>query len=272
MIKLYQVDAFTKTPFKGNPAGVCLLETSKSDQWMIHLAREMNLSETAFLLKQGAEYNLRWFTPRVEVQLCGHATLASAHILWAENLVAVQEPITFEIRSGKLFARKERDLITLDFPTRLIEATAPHARLNHALNVEPLFTGKHHTTGGDIYLLEVASDDLITSLTPDYQALLATAVRSVIVTSRASNPHYDFVSRYFAPAVGVNEDPVTGSAHCCLAPYWGTKLGKIEMVGYQASARSGVVTCRWNHDRVILGGNAVTIFKIKLVNDSWNSI
>lgn len=264
-MKLYQVDAFTDTPFQGNPAGVCLLDEAHSETWMRDLAREMNVSETAFLLKQPDSYSLRWFTPKVEVQLCGHATLASAHILWEEHLVSAQDQVTFATKSGNLHARKDGTIIKLDFPARRIAETEENQALNHAFHVRPVFTGKYDTAAGELYLLEVASDDMVKNVAPDYQGVLATAVRAVILTSQSSDPRYDFISRYFAPAVGVNEDPVTGSAHCCLAPYWGEKLGKTEMVGFQASERSGVVRCTWAHDRVILGGQAVTVFKMTML-------
>lgn len=265
MIKLFQVDAFTDTLFKGNPAGVCILEKMESDQWMLLLAREMNLSETAFLVRQDNDFYLKWFTPKKEVLLCGHATLASAHVLWEEKIVSYQDNITFLTKSGKLSARKDHQIIRMDFPSRIVMNTDQNEKLNQFLKVKPLYTGKYGTNSGDIFLLEVESDEIVKNLKPDFQGLLSTQVRSVIVTSKSSDPKYDFVSRYFAPAVGVNEDPVTGSAHCCLAPYWGEKLGKKGMVGYQASERSGIVLCTWNNDRVILGGTAVTVFKIRVL-------
>ncbi len=265
MARLFQVDAFTDTPFKGNPAGVCLLDEPESDMWMTQIAREMNLSETAFLLERNGGFDLRWFTPRVEVRLCGHATLAAAHVLWEEKRVAENTTIEFDTKSGRLTARKHGSLIALDFPARKLENAEQNAELNRALGIKPVFTGKYRAGHGDVFLLEADSEETVRRLAPDFQALISTGVRSVIVTSRSSDPKFDFVSRYFAPAVGVNEDPVTGSSHCILAPYWSGKLGKRELTGYQASERSGVVRCEWRDDRVVLEGNAVTVFKIEIV-------
>jgi PhzF family phenazine biosynthesis protein len=265
MMNLYQVDAFTDVPFRGNPAGVCILEEEKSDQWMIELAREMNLSETAYLYKQNDTYPLRWFTPKKEVALCGHATLASAHILWEEKIEPESGKITFETKNGKLYAYKDGDIIKMDFPARLVKSIDDNAVLNGLFDIMPINSAVYEADDGNVYLLEVVSENVVKQLEPDFQGLIAQGARGVIVTSKSNDPKYDFISRYFAPKVGVNEDPVTGSAHCCLAPYWGKKLGKIEMVGFQASERSGVVMCEWKDDRVVLGGKAVTVFKIEVM-------
>jgi PhzF family phenazine biosynthesis protein len=265
MEKLFQVDAFTDTPFAGNPAGVCLLDEPRSDTWMMQIAREMNLSETAFLRELDGSYDLRWFTPKVEVRLCGHATLAVAHVLWEEKRKAENELIAFDTKSGRLTAHKRGNLIALDFPARKLESVEKNDGVNRALGIEPVFTGKYRAGSGDVLLLEVETDDTVRRLAPDFQALTSTGVRSVIVTARSADPIFDFVSRYFAPSVGVNEDPVTGSSHCILAPYWSEKLGKSELTAYQASERSGVVRCTWRDDRVILEGNAVTVFRIEIV-------
>jgi PhzF family phenazine biosynthesis protein len=264
-MRLYQVDAFTDIPFRGNPAGVCILEEEKNDQWMVELAREMNLSETAFLLRQNDTYRLRWFTPKKEVSLCGHATLASAHILWEEKIEPGSAKIAFDTQSGKLFAWRNNQIIKLDFPARMIKKVAGNENLNRLMNIDPTYSGVFKTIDGDVYLLEVESDETVINLKPDFQGLIAMGVRGVIVTSVSTDPKYDFISRYFAPIVGVNEDPVTGSAHCCLAPYWRKKLGKKEMMGFQASERSGVVLCEWEGDRVTLGGKAITVFRIEVV-------
>jgi len=263
-MKLFQVDAFTDRPFTGNPAGVCILPETRPDSWMLGVAREMNLSETAFLLPRGNDYDLRWFTPETEVSLCGHATLASAHILWEEKVEAAHTTIRFNTKSGVLLARRSGGLIELDFPARPIEATKDIGDISGSLQVSPVFTGRH-AANGDVYLLEIESDDIVRKIAPDYQKLGASTARAVIVTSRSSDPQYDFVSRFFAPAIGINEDPVTGLAHCYLTPYWGAKLGKKQMVGFQASRRSGVVRCTWANDRVQLGGNAITVFKAELL-------
>ncbi len=264
-MQVFQVDAFTDTPFAGNPAGVCLLPEAKPDSWMLHLAREMNLSETAFLLRQNEGCSLRWFTPTTEVALCGHATLASAHILWEEKLLAETETIAFQTKSGILRARKAGKVIEMDFPARNVQSIKNNEELNQALQVRPVFTGKYPTADGDLYLLDVESDETIRSIVPDYQRLLISTARAVIVTGASSDSTYDFVSRFFAPAVGINEDPVTGSAHCYLTPYWGAKLRKNEMIGYQASERGGIVKCKWVGDRVWLGGSAVTVFRAELL-------
>ena len=265
MARIFQVDAFTEEPFAGNPAGVCLLDDTKPDDWMLHVAREMNLSETAFVLRADGGYGLRWFTPTTEVSLCGHATLASAHILWEEKLTLGSETITFRTKSGDLLATKSGGSIELEFPSRRVEATKNYSELNVALEAAPVFTGKYPDSKGDIYLLEFETETIIRTIVPDFKRLLATTARAVIVTSESSSANYDFVSRFFAPAVGIDEDPVTGSAHCYLMPYWGTKLRKKELVAYQASKRSRIIMCKWMEDRVRLGGKAVTIFKADLL-------
>ncbi len=264
-MKLYQVDAFTDIPFAGNPAGVCLVPKQQPDHWMLNLAREMNLSETAFLLRQGNGYNLRWFTPTTEVSLCGHATLASAHVLWEEGFAPETEPILFFTKSETLPVRRTGGLIEMDFPARKVVPSEDNVQINQALGVAPTFTGRFALATGDVYLLRVGSDAIVKEMTPDFQALLATPARAVIVTSTSSDPTYDFVSRFFAPAVGISEDPVTGSAHCYLAPYWGAILHRAEMVGYQASERTGSVKCSLMGERVWIGGKAKTIFKAELV-------
>ena len=254
---IYQVDAFTDKPFAGNPAGVCILEQSAHEHWMQNVAMEMNLAETAFLYPVGDVYNLRWFTPTVEVDLCGHATLASAHILYQLGIVPADQTIRFHSRSGLLTAEKRGDWIELNFPaTPAVQLSAPDGLLA-ALGTEALWVGQSKFD----YLVEVASETEVRELNPDFGALKKLGGRGVIVTSEASTPGYDFVSRFFAPAFGIDEDPVTGSAHCTLAPYWEPKFGKSEMVGYQASRRGGVVRVRRVGDRVMLGGQAVTVMK-----------
>jgi PhzF family phenazine biosynthesis protein len=265
-MKIYQVDAFTDQPFKGNPAGVCILDIIHPDAWMLSLAAEMNLSETAFLLKQETGFSLRWFTPKREVSLCGHATLASAHILWEENYLKPEDEACFDTQSGMLTAKKDGDWIEMDFPARVAVDTETNPVLNRALNIVPIHSAKFSLPKGDVYLLEIGSEEELGEMRPDFALLLAiSGVRSVIVTSRSRSPEYDFISRYFAPAIGVNEDPVTGSAHCYLAPYWESKLDKRTLLGFQASERSGVVGCTWNDKRVLLRGKAVTVFKGELL-------
>ena len=259
-VPIYTVDAFTDRPFAGNPAAVCLLDHEREAAWMQTLAGEMNLSETAFLRPQGEAWSLRWFTPKAEVALCGHATLASAHVLWESGRLAKQAPALFDTLSGRLKAQRiggaEEAWIELDFPER---REGPHADLPElfaALGVKPVYFGKNAYD----YFVEVATADEVRDLEPDFAALGKLPVRGVIVTAVGDKQSgHDFVSRFFAPGVGVPEDPVTGSAHCCLAPYWGEKLGKGEMVGFQASPRGGTVRVRRSGDRVILAGRAVTI-------------
>jgi PhzF family phenazine biosynthesis protein len=260
-MKIYQVDAFTTEPFKGNPAGVCLLEKTMPEEWMRSLAMEMNLSETAFLLPKGDAFSLRWFTPRKEVRLCGHATLASAHILLESGIVQKDQTIQFDTLSGRLTARQDDGWIELDFPVRHTSACEGNSAINQALGVKPVATAISPSEMGDYYLLELDSDTIVREMAPDFIQLEVCKARAVIVTSRSSDPQFDFVSRFFAPWLGINEDPVTGSAHCYLAPYWAGKLGKSEFRAYQASARGGVMGCRWEGERVFLRGQAVTIFK-----------
>jgi PhzF family phenazine biosynthesis protein len=259
--RIVQVDAFTSTPYSGNPAAVCLLPRPAEEPWMQQVAREMNLSETAFLVRQSEGWGLRWFTPLVEVDLCGHATLASAHVLWEEGLLPPGAQARFDTKSGRLTADRTSDRIELDFPAQPDRPSAPPDSLLDALGVRASYVGKSRTD----FIVEVATEDEVRALRPDLNRLRETPARGVIVTSRASSTGFDFVSRFFAPAAGVDEDPVTGSAHCCLAPYWSAKLHKREMVGYQASARGGVVSVRIAGDRVILGGQAVSVLRGELV-------
>ena len=255
-IDIYQVDAFTDVPFKGNPAAVCLLAGPADESWMQQVAREMNLSETAFLYPEADGFRLRWFTPAVEVALCGHATLASAHILWETGRLPPSAPARFLTLSGTLgAARQDGGMIELDFPATHAEAADAPAGLVAALGVEPLFVGKSRFD----YLVHVASEETVRGLAPDFAALKRLPVRGVMVTARAQSADCDFVSRFFAPAVGVDEDPVTGSAHCCLGPFWARQLGRIRMTAYQASARGGWMRVRLAGERVFLGGQAVTV-------------
>jgi PhzF family phenazine biosynthesis protein len=268
---IYQVDAFTSQPFAGNPAGVCSLSGPADEAWMQKVAREMNLSETAFLVPKGTNgkptegYDLRWFTPAAEVALCGHATLASAHILWETGALSPDRQARFLTRSGWLTAVKQGDWIEMDFPAKPEQNIEPPTGLAEALGVRPIYVGKNTFD----YLVEVDDEASVRALRPDFTRLTALSsgeqpVRGVIVTSRSASPEFDFVSRFFAPSVGVDEDPVTGSAHCCLAPYWAARLGKHEMTGRQVSARGGVVGVRLVGDRVLLRGQAVTIMKCEL--------
>jgi predicted PhzF superfamily epimerase YddE/YHI9 len=258
-LALFQVDAFTDRPFAGNPAAVCLLDEPRDARWMQDVAREMNLSETAFLEPADDGYGLRWFTPAVEVALCGHATLASAHVLWETGTLEPAAAARFHTLSGLLTAERQREWIELDFPARPAEEAPPPAGLLEAFG-DPVFVGRSR----DDYLLELPSEDAVRTAAPDHRRVAALGVRGVIVTARASSPPYDFVSRFFAPGSGIDEDPVTGSAHCTLGPYWAPQLGKDELLAYQASARGGVVKVRVAGDRVKLGGQAVTVLRGRL--------
>lgn len=254
---IYQVDSFTDKPFTGNPAGVCILDKAADETWMQNVAMEMNLAETAFLYPIVDGYNLRWFTPAVEVDLCGHATLASAHILYQLGILRPEQQARFQSKSGLLTAKKQGDWIELDFPSTPAVQLSPPDGLLQALGVDAVWVGQSKFD----FLVEVTSEAEIRELGPDFGALKKLGGRGVIVTSQSSTPGFDFISRFFAPSAGIDEDPVTGSAHCTLAPYWEPKLGKSEMVGYQASKRGGVVRVRRVGDRVMLGGQAVTVMK-----------
>jgi PhzF family phenazine biosynthesis protein len=254
-IRVVQVDAFTDRPFAGNPAAVCVLREAASERWMRDVAREMNLSETAFLVPEDGGFRLRWFTPAVEVDLCGHATVASAHVLWQDGHLPAGAQARFHTRSGLLLADRRGDWIELDFPANLaVPADAPPGLFSAlGLTAQPVMRNQFD------YLLEVDSEATVRGMAPDFTALRKLEARGIIVTARASTTGFDFVSRFFAPAVGVDEDPVTGSAHCALGPYWGERLGKTAMTAFQASARGGIVRVRLDGDRVILGGQAVTV-------------
>lgn len=259
-LRIFQVDAFTDKPFAGNPAAVCVLPEPRDARWMQDVAQEMNLSETAFLHRQTDAYNLRWFTPTVEVDLCGHATLASAHVLWEAGYLKRDEPARFSTRSGLLTAERKGDWIELDFPAEREEQVTAPANLGRALGVTPKYVGKNRFD----YLVEVDSEETVRSLKPDLALLGEIPARGFMVTSRASTQGFDFVSRFFAPRAGINEDPVTGSAHCCLGPFWSTRLKMNECVAHQVSARGGVVRVRLSGNRVYLGGQAVTVLRGEL--------
>ncbi|WP_026176909.1 PhzF family phenazine biosynthesis protein [Desulfurispora thermophila] len=259
-MKLYQVDAFTGDLFKGNPAGVCILDRQLSEEIMQNIAMEMNLSETAFLLKQGDVYRLRWFTPEKEVDLCGHATLASAHVLWEEGYLEREQEAIFDTKSGILKAFTNGEYITLDFPLEVAEPVEPPEDLIKAINVPFLFVGKNRMD----YIIEVADEEVVKMLKPDFELLEQVEARGVIVTSASSNPDYDFVSRFFAPGVGIKEDPVTGSAHCCLGPYWSKKLKKNRLIAFQASKRGGILKLNILGERIHIGGKAVTFFRTEI--------
>lgn len=260
-IQITQVDAFSDKPFAGNPAAVCLLDEPRTDSWMQSVAREMNLSEAAFLVRIADGYNLRWFTPLVEVDLCGHATLASAHVLWEESHLPPDRTARFHTRSGLLEAKKIGSWIEMNFPSTLAQPIPRIDALETALGARAKFTGQSQFD----YLVELASEEELRALAPNFGLLRRLPVRGIIATSQSSRREYDFVSRFFAPAAGVDEDPVTGSAHCCLAPFWKERLGRDNLTGYQASARGGCVRTRCEGNRVLISGQAVTVLRAELL-------
>jgi predicted PhzF superfamily epimerase YddE/YHI9 len=266
-VPLFQVDAFTAEPFAGNPAAVCLLEQEAEPGWMQRVAAEMNLAETAFVRPLGpvedAVFGLRWFTPEVEVELCGHATLASAHVLWSEDRVPGGGRIRFQTLSGELSADDRGGVVELDFPATPPAAAEPPAGLLEALG-EPARTVRWSGRSRFDLLLELGSEAAVRGLEPDFRRLRELSTRGVIATARSGAEGFDFVSRFFAPGVGIDEDPVTGSAHCALGPYWSDRLGRADLVGFQASRRGGVVRTRTAGDRVLLGGQAVTVLRGEL--------
>ncbi len=251
---IYQVDAFTDKPFGGNPAAVCPLNEWISDELMQKIAAENNLSETAFFVKEGDVYGLRWFTPAVEVDLCGHATLATAHVLF-EELGYEKEAINFETRSGRLIVQKEGDRFLMDFPSDLMPKVEAPPILFQALGIKP--TSDVYKT--DDYMLVLKSEKEVSGLRPDFSLMKKVKARGVIVTAKGEE--VDFVSRFFAPQSGIDEDPVTGSAHTKLTPYWSDVLGKKEMEARQISSRSGVLTVRYKGERVEILGKAVTVLR-----------
>lgn len=255
MTRIVQVDAFTSKPFAGNPAAVCVLPGPRGESWMRDVAREMNLSETAFLDPVGDGFNLRWFTPALEVALCGHATLAGAHVLWQDGHLPPGSVARFHTQSGLLTAVQQDGWIEMDFPATGNTPTEAPRQLTEALGLSPVYVGRNKFD----YLLEADSEATLRALNPDHSTLRKLPVRGIIVTARGSD--YDFVSRFFAPGSGIDEDPVTGSAHCALATYWAGKLGKTTFRAFQASARGGEVGVRLVGDRVMLSGQAVTVLQ-----------
>jgi PhzF family phenazine biosynthesis protein len=258
------VDAFTNRPFAGNPAAVCLLPAAHDDDWMQAVAGEMNLSETAFLARRDdGSFDLRWFTPKVEVDLCGHATLAGAHVLWEDGVLRMDEAARFRTRSGLLTAtQREGGWIEMDFPATPEKEAEPPPGLLEALGANAVYVGKSRFD----YLVQVASEDELRALRPDFSQLAKVDIRGVMVTSVATAAGFDFVSRFFAPAAGINEDPVTGSSHCCLTPFWARRLGRESMTALQVSQRGGVLKVRLDGDRVRVVGQAVTVMRGELVD------
>lgn len=271
-VPILHIDAFAAEAFKGNPAAVCLLDKPRPANWMRNVAAEMNLSETAFVVprtggQDEGEYDLRWFTPAIEVPLCGHATLASAHALWETGKLAETHTVRFHTLSGELVCRRAGKRIEMDFPALTAQEAKLPVEIGEALGVDPPKVFSHQRkdgTEGNL-LLELDSEKTVRNLRPNFDLLRKAARVGVIVTARGGESGFDFVSRYFACYAGIDEDPVTGSAHCLLAPYWASVLGKAEMRAYQASARGGEVSVRFINDRVFLGGEAVTVLRGSLL-------
>jgi predicted PhzF superfamily epimerase YddE/YHI9 len=257
-----QVDAFTNRPFTGNPAAVCLLPSPRDSTWMQQIALEMNLAETAFLVPRPDGFDLRWFTPALEVDLCGHATLASAHVLWEEGHLPTADTARFHTRSGILSASRRNGTIWLDFPATPSRPVDAPPDLGDGIPAPMLYVGRSPFD----YLVELESESQVRSLEPNLGALARLGTRGVIVTAGSDDPAFDFVSRFFAPGSGIAEDPVTGSAHCALGPFWGDRLGKNELVGYQASSRGGAVRVHLQGERAHLGGHAVTVLRGELLH------
>lgn len=273
--QIYVIDAFCDAPFTGNPAAVCLMEAERGAGWMQSLAAEMNLSETAFITRREGDFNLRWFTPAVEVDLCGHATLASARALWQAGWCDMTNAIRFHTRSGELTARPDDaspDFIWLDFPVKFCEPVDAPPGLLESLGVPAdavVFVGRNKFD----YMVELADEAIVRGLAPDFTQMMQVKARGVIVTAgaKADQTRYDFISRFFAPQSGIHEDPVTGSAHCALAPYWGDRLGRDDLVGYQASLRGGFVRVVRQGERVQLGGRALVMMQGRLSAAAWNA-
>lgn len=265
-LPLFHIDAFTRSPFAGNAAAVCILDGPREDAWLQQVASEMNLAATTFLYPQDDGYRLRWFSAKVELELCGHGTLASAHTLWEQGYLASDAQARFYTRGGLLTARRDGAWIELNFPAKPEEAAELQPILVESLGVTPLYVGKSQLD----YLVEVASEEVVRGIQPNFRQLATIPARGIIVTAAAnsiSNPtsEYDFVSRFFCPSVGIDEDPVTGSAHCVLSPFWSKRLGRAQLTGYQASARGGIVRVQLDSDRVRLGGQALTVARGELL-------
>ena len=255
-IPIFQVDAFTNKAFSGNPAAVCLLDAEKDKAWMQSVAMEMNLSETAFIRRIDRGFELRWFTPTHEVDLCGHATLAAAHVLWEQGWLSLDEVAQFYTLSGLLCATKKEQGIMLDFPATPVECVVTPPGLLEALGCPDSAVYFNQFD----YMVLLNDENKLRDLQPDFTNLATIKARGFIVTAALQNKQYDFISRFFAPAYGIDEDPVTGSAHCALTPFWAERLGKTKMQAFQASPRGGEIGLTLFDDRVLLSGEAITVF------------
>lgn len=258
-MRIFTVDAFTDKPFTGNPAGVCILEKQYPDELLQKIAKEINYSETAFLLEQDDYFIIRWFTPKIEVDLCGHATLAAAHILYEYKYCNPASDIQFDSKSGRLIAKRVADKIELNFPQLFVKETESNEIIEQAFNIQPIYVAKNNNR----YLIEIENDDKLLTIKPDFQLLKSLDLGRFIITAKSNNINYDFISRYFAPGVGVDEDPVTGTSHCYLAPYWAKKLNKKVLIGYQASDRPGSIECELiDQNRLLLRAKAIVIHEL----------
>ena len=253
-MKIHVVNAFAEGPASGNPAAVCVLEKELPDETMQKIAFDIGCSDTAFLTEEENAFALRWFTPTIEVDLCGHATLASAHVLWELGYVPTREEIRFSTKSGILTAGNKDGLVEMDFPCREPREVEAPESLRAAVSQKPLYVGRNESDHIALY----ESEKIVRNAAPKLRHVKELGSRGLIMTAVSDSARYDFVSRFFAPNAGIDEDPVTGSAHCCLCPFWSRRLGKKELTGYQASERGGVVRARLLEDRVLLAGKAST--------------
>lgn len=260
-VPVFRVDSFAERPFTGNPAGVCVLDSPADDAWMQAVAAELNAPATAFVAELPDGFDLRWFTPVSPLSLCGHGTLAAAHVLWESGLIS-GDSIAFHTKSGQLIANRSGADIELDFPARpqLREEGPIAADLANALGVAEVHVGRNDKD----FLIEVATESEVRSLTPDFARLKELPLRGVMVTAQSATLGCDFVSRFFAPSIGIDEDYATGSAHICLGPYWAAKLGKTSLTGFQASSRGATIRVRLEGERVVLAGRAITILRGKM--------
>jgi PhzF family phenazine biosynthesis protein len=258
---IYQVDAFTNEPFKGNPAGVCILDHEPDSEWMQNIAMEMNLSETAFVFPGKDCRRIRYFTPEVEVPLCGHATLSASHIMYENNLVKEGEEASLLAKAGILKIRKSGSWITMNFPSYQINQRTVPVEFEKVVGVKPL---EFYKCDNGLTLALVSEEKIIRELTPDFKAMKESEFGDLMVTSLSSDKKYDFCLRFFAPALGIDEDPVTGSAHCALVPFWNMKTGKKDFISHQVSKREGILKVSLKGDRVEISGQSKTIFKAEL--------
>lgn len=260
-VPIHEVDTFTAEPFGGNPMAVCVLPADRDAAWLQDVARELNLAATAFVRPQADQFGLRWFTPAAEVDLCGAGTLAAAHVLWETGQLHPETVARFQTRSGLLAARRAGAWIELDFPATPVDETPAPEGLWSALGVSPRRVGRSRFD----YLVQLDDEAAVRSVRPDLSALRVVESRGVIVTARSDRPGEDFVSRFFAPRAGIDEDPVTGSAHCALAPFWAQRLGKTSFQARQVSARGGILKVRLEGERVVIAGQAVTVWRGELL-------